>query len=161
MSHLATIHAARGVAAYLRTIDPALVPPRQIVAGISRGYQVSPSSDDQDSSVPLPRIVVHCATAPQLTHKSGAWRPSITVELHESADDTSEINHLTKASALIDALMDDDIASLVTAAAAAASPVIPLTVFLAVVEDQQSEVRDRRFVFTARITLDVVCAAFD
>jgi len=155
MSHLATIHTARGIAAYLRTIDPVLVPALQVVSGISRGYQVSPSSEEQDTSVPLPRIVVHSANAPQLAHLTGSWRPSVTVELHESADDTSEADHLTKADAMLDALMQTDLASLITSASTSA--VIPLTVQLAVVESVASEVRERRFIFTVNLTLDVVC----
>lgn len=159
MSHLATIHTARGIAAYLRTINPALVPARQIVSGISRGYQVSASSEEQDASVPLPRIVVHSPTAPQLAHLTGSWRPSVTVELHESADDTSEVAHLTRADALMDALMDTELAALITSAAASVDHIIPLTVQLAVVESESSEVRDRRFIFTVNLTLDVVCRA--
>lgn len=155
MSHLATIHTARGIAAYLRTIDPVLVPPLQIVSGISRGYQVSPSSEEQDTSVPLPRIVVHSATAPQLAHLTGSWRPSVTVELQESADDTSEADHLAKADLMLDALMQVDLAELITVASTTA--VIPLTVQLAVVESVASEVRERRFIFTVNLTLDVVC----
>lgn len=155
MSHLATIHTARGVAAYLRTIDPALVPALQVVSGISRGYQVSPSSEEQDASVPLPRIVVHSASAPQLAHLTGSWRPSVTVELHESADDTSEADHLVRADAMLDALMQSDLASLITSASTSA--VIPLTVQLAVVDSVASEVRERRFIFTVNLTLDVIC----
>lgn len=161
MSHLATIHTARGLAAHLRTISPALAPARQIVAGISRGYQVSPSSEDQDASVPLPRIVVHSANAPQLAHLTGSWRPNLTVELHESADDTTEMNHLAHADALMDVLMDTDLAALVTAAAAAADPVIPLTVQLAVVNEQGCEIRERRWISTVTLTMDVVCRAIE
>ena len=79
--------------------------------------------------------------------------------MHESADDTSEVAHLTRADALMDALMDAELAALITSAAASVDPIIPLTVQLAVVESEASEVRDRRFIFTVNLTLDVVCRA--
>ena len=90
---------------YVRAAAFGWIDSDSIQSGISRG----PAGDDMDadqSSTPLPSVVCQCSSADPVGTNTGNWECELVIYLRESADDTTEDEHLAHAGAVFDLFLN-------------------------------------------------------
>lgn len=135
----AILKTQQAVAAHLATVD--LSP----ITTIRRGL----SNDDVTS----PCVIVESKTADASANYSGNWSVLCQLLVRESADDTTEDEHLAHALAVFNVILDDGIVASLTAA------LDDYTVFGCVPTDQSYDLEGRTWV--SRLGFMVECAPSD
>lgn len=131
--------------------DAALSFSPTVVCGISRGANAG--TDEEELAASLPMIVCDCRNASLATDQSiGTWTADVSIALHESADDTTEVDHLAHSGLLSNLMLDDTLASMLSGST-------DFTCFLALIKQVNYELSGRRWVF--RIELECEVAGYD
>lgn len=120
-----------------------------IVPTVNRG----PAGSDLEaevSSTPLPKILVHCQRASRTAYPGGGWRCFVDLQVVSNADDTTEDDHDTHASAVFELFMDRD------AAVNALSLLEGFACFMLIATEQTTSIDGRSWV--SSLMLEVECA---
>ncbi len=130
------------IAAHLATID---------LDPIDESTQIFTGMDDATRT--LPAVVVDCRSAEASGLYSGNWLCRVELWVEESADDTTEEEHLAHTETVFNVLLDDGIVASLTAALA------DYTAFGVIFTDTSYELEGRRW--RSRLAFDVECAPSD
>lgn len=134
--------AQKAIANHLATVD---LDPIDETTNIFRGLG--------NDSVTLPGVVVNAQTADASANYSGNWLVHCSLQVRESADDTTEDEHLAHAATVFNVLLDDGIVAALTAALS------DFTAFGFVPTGQSYDLEGRTWI--SRLEFDLECAPAD